>query len=171
MNRPMKKLSLRLILSSAFVAALIVPAATAAHAAPEVLGYLCDGNGACLINEGAGQQVHTGATGTGWTYEYSGYVWDFGGKAYDVYYIVNGSGLCAEDAAGGYVTTGSCTGEGTDPLFYPAASGAIVSEETSQEEGHLYCLTVSDKPGGLIGNVHCPAGTPPASENFTWTAA
>lgn len=110
--------------------------------------------------------IQTNAAGSGWVKESSGTTWE----NHKMYYIKTGSGTCAWDSRGNYVANARCA-NGPEELYYLAASGAIVNEEVSSQLQHLECLTVTNHSGGLIGNIQCPSGTPPASETFSWFPA
>jgi hypothetical protein len=148
----------------------VASAAPAANAS--TLKYLCDGNGACWFNIGVNQAINTNLTGTGWAAIDSGLTW----SGHEMYEIRTGSNTCAMDEAGVYLLTETCSYQQPgfeDPteLFYLAASGAIVGDSASGTMGQWECLAVTNHSGGLLGNVACPAGTPPANERFTWKAA
>jgi hypothetical protein len=87
-----------------------------------------------------------------------------------MYYIKTGSNpqTCASDFSGQYVRTATCGNTLPNDFFYLANSGAIVSEEASNQAGRWECLTVTSHAGGLIGNVPCPK-TPTPAETFKFS--
>jgi len=139
--------------------ALVTPPAIAQAS---TASQICETDGPwCWVNEGPGADVQTAEAGSAWAKADSGTSWD----GHEMYYIKTGSGTCLSDAEGDYLWTGDCSTDHPTQLFYWAASGPIVNEETSNQEGAWYCV---DREGssGLLGNAKCPSGTPPAGE--TW---
>jgi hypothetical protein len=146
--------------------ACIAPAATAAHAAPDVLDYICNANGQCWFNNSVPNPVLLRTDGSGWQKVATGQTFD--GNPVDE--IETGSSTCASDGGNGtYLLVLSCVSvAGQHNLqFYFASSGAIVSVNASMQEGHLYCLTAESN--GEIGNFRCPSGTPPGAARWTVT--
>jgi hypothetical protein len=152
----------RAVVASMAAASLIgfmIPAATAATrpAGPLTRYDICSANG-CLENEGNDNATSLSTPGTGYSNEYST-TWD--GHTVNAWSSPDGNCLQAYEATMREV---ACN-DGADELFYIAASGALVSDGQSGQNGHLACAQ------GLVTDVtyfvNCPAGTPEPDEQWS----
>jgi hypothetical protein len=163
------------MLAAAGLAFGLIAFAAPAVSANAAYTELCDveAPNQCWVNAGTNQYVTIASypSGTAWNYAGDGRSW----QGHPTYKIITGAGLCAQDdgtnSPGLVFVATSCTDSNGQRFYFPggAIAGAIVSINTSIEEGHHWCLYRTNSQN--IGNAPCPTGNLPAREDWVFESS